>query len=188
MGFYGHPMPDKRHTTWSLLKILATFEPLLWACIGDFNEILIPSEKWGGKARNRNPMKEFQQALEDCDLTDFGFYGPKYTWSNCREGVDFIKERLDRGVANQAWRDLFPEVEVHVEIVLGSDHSPIFLHLASTIRGCRNGPKFQHKASWTLVGDYLEVIKHVWDQPYLSFNIWARLGDKLKGCRSALTR
>jgi exonuclease III len=48
-GFYGHPVPTKRHITWSLLQILAQFDPLPWVCIGDFNEILTPSEKVGGQ-------------------------------------------------------------------------------------------------------------------------------------------
>jgi hypothetical protein len=45
IGFYGHPVPAKRHITWSLLQILAQFNPLSWVCIGDFYEILTSSEK-----------------------------------------------------------------------------------------------------------------------------------------------
>jgi hypothetical protein len=47
-GFYGQPDVARRRETWSLLKILAQFNPLPWVCVGDFNEILTPSEKWGG--------------------------------------------------------------------------------------------------------------------------------------------
>ena len=42
-GFYGHPDATKRHEVWSLLKILAQFQPELWACIGNFNEIMADS-------------------------------------------------------------------------------------------------------------------------------------------------
>jgi hypothetical protein len=78
-------------------------------------------------------MRDFQQTIEECDLTDLGFSGPKYTWSNCREDLGFIKERLDRGFANQEWRDLFPEAVIVVELALGSDHLPVFLRLAGKL-------------------------------------------------------
>ena len=129
MGFYGHPDVAKRSESWGLLKILAQFNPIPWICMGDFNETLSPSEKWGGSLRIRSQMRGFQQALEQCELTELNSFGPKFTWSNCREGMDFIKEKLDRGVANQEWRDLFPNAEIKVEFSMGSDHLPIFLLL-----------------------------------------------------------
>jgi hypothetical protein len=114
---------------------------------------LTPLEKWGGgNDRSRSQIEDFQKTLEECKLTNIGFYGPKYTWRHCKEVVDFIKERLDRGVANQALRDMFPLAEVQVEIALWSNHSPIILHPSSTIRERRLGPNFIHKASWTLEG------------------------------------
>jgi hypothetical protein len=126
--------------------------------------------------------------LEECELTNIGFYGPKYTWRPCKEVVDFIKERLDRGVANQALRDMFLLAEVQVEIALWSDHSPIILHPSGTIRERRLGPNFIHEASWTLEEEYPEVIKKVWEQSISGASHWDRLGVKLKGCRGALTQ
>ena len=58
-----------------------------------------------------------------------GYKGPKFTWSNCREGGEFIKERLDRVVANKDWCALFEKAEVLVGTALCSDHAPIFLFL-----------------------------------------------------------
>ncbi|XP_059451054.1 uncharacterized protein LOC132181841 [Corylus avellana] len=153
-GFYGHPEMGKRHESWCLLKILARFSPLPWVCIGDFNEILFPSEKWGGNTRSRRLMWDFQQALEECDLTDLGFLGPKYTWNNGREEEDFIKERLDRGVANHEWRDLFPNAELRVEFALGSDHLPVFLCLKGEIGRRNKVPIFRYEASWALEEEY----------------------------------
>ena len=54
--------------------------------------------------RPSNFMQAFQQTLEECGMADLGYYGPKYTWSNCQEGLDLIKERLDRGVAKHEWQ------------------------------------------------------------------------------------
>jgi hypothetical protein len=46
-GFYGHPEWNKRKESWELLKHLQSYSPLAWLCIGDFNEIVDQSEKWG---------------------------------------------------------------------------------------------------------------------------------------------
>ena len=48
-------------------------------CLGDFNEIINLSEKWGGNEHHQNLMESFQSALEDCALLDLGFQGPKFT-------------------------------------------------------------------------------------------------------------
>ena len=72
-------------------------------------------------------MEAFRQALDDSGLTDLGFQGPKFTWANLREGGAFIKERLDRGVANQSWHDLYPVATTFVDAAIASDHSPLTL-------------------------------------------------------------
>ena len=58
-GFYGHPDPSKRHEAWALLKHLANFTPLPWVCIGDCNDILSHSEKWGGREKSDSQMQAF---------------------------------------------------------------------------------------------------------------------------------
>ena len=91
-GFYGQPDVARRHEGWDILKHLANFNPEPWLCIGDFNEVLYMSEKWGGGRRSNSQMRNFQIAMEYCDFSDLGFKGPKFTWSNCRGEKDFIKE------------------------------------------------------------------------------------------------
>jgi hypothetical protein len=141
----------------------------------------------GGNERSRNQMEAFQKTLEECELTDLGFYGPKYTWRNCREGEDFIKERLDRGMANQAWRDIFPSAEVQVEAAIWSDHSPIFLRLSGMVaRERRMGQKFRHEASWILEEEYSNVVKQIWGKFSSGTSHWDRLAVKMRGCRIAL--
>jgi hypothetical protein len=128
-GFYGHPDPSKRHEGWEILKHLAGMTPKAWVCIGDFNKVITLSEKFGGNERQSYLIQAFRQTLEECELTDLGFYGPKYTWSNCQEGDSLIQERLDRGVANLEWRNFFPEAEIVVSTTTNSDHAPLFLNL-----------------------------------------------------------
>jgi hypothetical protein len=68
-------------------------------------------------------MEDFENAL------DIGLRGPKYTWHNGREGIDFTQERLDRILVNWEWCELFPGAEAMVEATLNSDYNPIFLRL-----------------------------------------------------------
>jgi hypothetical protein len=50
-----------------------------WLCIGDFNEITDQSEKVGVNLRKDSQMGQFQEALDDCHLSDLGYIGSKYT-------------------------------------------------------------------------------------------------------------
>jgi hypothetical protein len=107
--FYGDLDATKRIEAWNLLKILAQLHPDPWVCIGDFNEILSMSEKCGGILLQNSPMKAFQRTLDDCTLTNLGFFGPKFIWSNGQEGDALVRERLDHGMANLAWCSIFPD-------------------------------------------------------------------------------
>jgi hypothetical protein len=130
-GFYGHPEATKRQESWELLKVLNQFSLSPWICIGDFNEVILNTEKWGGNNRSSSQMRRFQLALEECELSDLGFRGPKYTWSNCRESWEYIKECIDRGVANVEWCELFPSAEIQVMGQSNSDHAMLILSLIS---------------------------------------------------------
>lgn len=105
--FYGHPVSGRRAESWALLNHLKSFNPEAWLCVRDFNEILEQFEKEGAALRGEAQMDGFRNALNECQLGDLGFNGPKFTWSNRRSDDMFIKERLDRAVANQGWCTLF---------------------------------------------------------------------------------
>jgi hypothetical protein len=47
-------------------------------------------------------MKNFRDAIEDCNLADFGYTGHKFTWHR-----GLIRERLDRALTNEAWNSFF---------------------------------------------------------------------------------
>lgn len=49
-GIYGHQKIHNKHKTWELLTSLYSGgSDNMWLVCGDFNEIVKPSEKWGGK-------------------------------------------------------------------------------------------------------------------------------------------
>jgi hypothetical protein len=76
--------------------------------VGDFNEVLLGCEKEGGQPKVQSCMNRFREALDDCALSDLGFVhllvilslgGTIVTTHN---STDYIRERLDRAVADEA--------------------------------------------------------------------------------------
>lgn len=73
-------------------------------------------------------MLKFREVLEECDLHDLGFVGDAFTWRNHHHNVSsYTRERLDRAVANSAWRAQFPLVRVINGDPRHSDHRPIIV-------------------------------------------------------------
>ncbi|KAK2641359.1 hypothetical protein Ddye_023122 [Dipteronia dyeriana] len=113
IGFYGHPDRSHRGHSWTLLRRLAGLFSLPWVCIGDLNEIICDNDKRGRTDRNWRVMSDFREALEDCELKDMGFIGPKFTWRNKRNGSSMIMERLDRSFCNRGRKNLFSQYADH---------------------------------------------------------------------------
>lgn len=127
-GIYGEPRGEEKEKTWKLLRILLHRSKLPWLCCGDFNEILFSCEKEGGAPRAESSMVKFRDVLEECDLHDLGFVGDVFTWRNHHQNASsYTRERLDRAVANSAWRARFPLVRVINGDPRHSDHRPIIV-------------------------------------------------------------
>lgn len=58
-----------------------------------------------------------------------GFVGQRFTWCNERLGEQRTVIRLDRMVANEEWRELFPEAKVHHVSMPTLDHFLLALYL-----------------------------------------------------------
>jgi hypothetical protein len=185
-GFDGHPDPNKRDEAWNLLKFLSRLTPDPWFCIRDFNEVLSPSEKWGGRGRPNQKMRKFQTTLEQCELSDLGYRGPKFTWSNCREGSEFIKERLDRGTANLSWCNIYPEAEIFVEASSTFDHAVLEVWLHGRPKRTIRTRGFRFEAQWVLEQGCNDVITRVWNQTNMSIqqgDYWSTVKQKMSNCR-----
>lgn len=100
---------------------------LPWLCGGDFNELLLDSEKKGGADKKSSSIQMFRDTINNCNLQDLGFTGYPFTWSNGREGEENIQERLDRFLATKNWKNLYPCVKITHEARMFSDHNPILV-------------------------------------------------------------
>ncbi|XP_035547413.1 uncharacterized protein LOC118348929 [Juglans regia] len=126
-------------------------------------------------------MEKFRNALDDGGLRDLRWKGIKYTWSNGHGDETFIKERLDRAVANIEWRIGFDEVQVETVLAWCSDHLPILL---SCSRGWKDNRRykrfFRYEMCWDKDEDCGKVIERAWK--YQSGGVQ----NKLISCRQAL--
>ncbi|CAM8966334.1 unnamed protein product [Rhodiola kirilowii] len=172
--FYGHPMVNRRAETWELLRRLKSDLSLPWLVFGDFNEVLFGWEVKGRCIRGEWQMKRFRQAMEDCGLSDLGFRGNTFTFSNKRKGSMETKARLDRALANQEWRKMFPEAEVIHEVSGVSDHAPIVIKW----EGVKTRGKlklFRYEPMWLKHKEYSEKIRDIWE-------LAASRNSSLTGC------
>lgn len=69
---------------------------------------MVADEKLGGCAQPRRLLEGFTAAIEDCQLLDLGFKGNMFTWERSRGSQRWVQERLDRGLANKQWTEMFP--------------------------------------------------------------------------------
>lgn len=164
IGFYGHPETSKREETWQLLESLSHFSMLSWLCIGDFNEITSAAEKEGGNVRPARQMNRFRDVIHYRGFHDLGFHGVSYTWFKNQPNEGCLQIRLDRALANHAWKSKFMGAEVHHVNMSTSDHSLLALRLP-TKRGGKNhrGQKlFRFEAMWLRDPQCDEVVQKAW--------------------------
>jgi exonuclease III len=187
--FYGHPVTAKRHESWALLEHLKQFRPQPWVCIGDFNEILTQGEKTGAVLRKERQMDQFREALEGCNLHDLGFTGAPFTWNNGRHDESFVKERLDRAVANMEWKAIFQEVRVFVLAARASDHKPLLLQYTEVVEGRQDYYRgFKFEAKWHLDEEYNSIMEEAWHEGTTGDTNLQTVQNKLVKCQNCLTR
>jgi len=164
-GFYGGPKTDQKERPWKALRTLNAGRRHPWLCLGDFNEILFSHEKDGGVPRPQICMDRFRHALEDCSLTDLGFTGDIFTWRNNSHSCDqYIRERLDRAVADGAWRARFPDYHVRNGDPRHSDHVPVVVTMEKEVDRRRSGgcSPFRFEASWVQEENCEMIVENAW--------------------------
>lgn len=167
-GFYGEPKSDKKERSWSALRTLNAASAVVrrpWLCLGDFNEVLFGNEKEGGLAKSQTCMDKFREALEICSLSDLGFTGDMFTWrNNNHNSAHYIRERLDRAVADAGWCARFSEFSVRNGDPHHSDHRPVIVDTTSlqVPRHYNNKNVFRFEAGWVHEEDCEMVVGNAW--------------------------
>ncbi|CAM8990804.1 unnamed protein product [Rhodiola kirilowii] len=180
--YYGEPAISNRVNGWNLLRRLNEVGGLPWIVIGDFNEVLCSSEVQGGRGRQNWQMENFRLALNDCNLTDLGFSGYPFTFSNRRGGDAEVRARLDRAVVNYGWRRMFPKAVVRHVQLHSSDHQLLVL---DTDNSCmmRRKKLFRFEAMWLDHAEFPSMMEDFWNGTNRLNVSWSR---KLKLCTEKL--
>ena len=157
---YAPHSPQDRNSFWPTLTSVGSSFEGPWFLLGDFNAILSSVDKKGGRSFGSPFHFDFVDFVHSNALVDLGFVGNKFTWSNHRPGKNNIKERLDRGLANQDWVHLYPNSLINHLLAANLDHCPILL---STVGSYRNIPKpFHFEAFWTQDHSSYGVVAGAW--------------------------
>lgn len=97
----------ERKELWSSLEGVHLVVNGPWSIRGDFNVILDPDEKRGGNPHRMHRSFDFINCMDNCEVTDLGFVGPRFTWCNNQKPRKKIWKRLDRVFINDQWTQLF---------------------------------------------------------------------------------
>ena len=79
IGFYGFPERHHRHEAWQLLRSLHRRSTLPWSSMGDFNDILVQTEKIGRASQPHALIKGLRESVDDYGLTEIRMVGYQFT-------------------------------------------------------------------------------------------------------------
>ncbi|XP_075633693.1 uncharacterized protein LOC142606189 [Castanea sativa] len=182
-GFYGWPEVRDHFKSWTLLSHLYSYMDGAWMCIGDFNEMLSSTEKLSCRSSPPQQLDAFRKALELCRLVDLGFVGYLYTWNNRRPGTANTRERLDRAVANEAWKVKFPGTTVTHIILHASDHLPLILqNHAAPRQNTRRDRGFKFEEAWLLWDHCAKVVQDARENSEVGETALETVRLKINGC------
>lgn len=147
--------------------------------------ILFESEKQGGRPiwGKHLYLREFMQKTGAIDL---GFSGPKFTWNNGHEGTSFIRERIDKAIANREWLWNFEEAKVSHLCAEVSDHIPILIR-SHTVSQSHQQP-FRFLKVWTEDTSSEGIVQNAWNQPVKVGMESHRICQKLLATSMALSK
>ena len=95
--------------------------------VGGFNSIKESGEKKGESNVSGSSVNDLRSFMNNTGAIDLGFFGPAFTWTNRREGLANIKERLDQCFCDNEWQNIFPKAGIRYLSNSNSDHNPILM-------------------------------------------------------------
>ncbi|XP_074347218.1 uncharacterized protein LOC141686055 [Apium graveolens] len=113
-------------------------------------------------------MEGFRQAIDDSLHAELELHDGKFTWERSRGKPGWVKERLDRCSATQAWWNFFPLCKLSVNHALVSDHDPLFLDLVNTSFS-RKIFRFRFENTWLREPNFRKDVSDFWmDMPAIN--------------------
>lgn len=124
---------------------------------GDFNDIIGPEDKQGGRRRVDSSFIPFRAFINNIEMEDVLFKGRRWTWANNRVGKGFIEERLDMVFGSAEWLAENGKAEVQHFLKHSSDHAMVLLD--SHPNPIRSKIRFIYDHRWSTVPGCREVVQ-----------------------------
>ncbi|XP_027150198.1 uncharacterized protein LOC113750422 [Coffea eugenioides] len=128
VGIYASCDAQIRKEQWRVLRDRSRLWGDRFLIAGDFNDIVSNDEKWGGTIREKRSLKDFKDFIDQNKLTDLGYEGHPWTWSNHWEEEGEIRQRLDRCLSSYERVQIFDKTRCQHLDTYASDHSMLFLN------------------------------------------------------------
>lgn len=160
-GVYASPTYSNRLDFWRYLIDLRDRIAGPRVMMGDFNEIIHPSEVRGGSF-NHHRAQALLNVLDNCYRTDMPSTGGVFTWQRNCTGYRRVSKKLDRATEDIMWRRHFPEAFVEVLCYFHSDHNPLLLRCGGLPQSHGMCP-YRFKAAWITHPQYHEVVRQAWN-------------------------
>ncbi|KAA8529219.1 hypothetical protein F0562_033982 [Nyssa sinensis] len=134
-------------------------------------------ERMGGSGILDEAIRDFEKCIQQIQLHDFPTKGFCHTWDNKREGQDNVQSMLDRLLVNEAWLDLFQNVEAKFLASAVFDHYPIIISFWPDTRKKPKPFKFFH--FWMKHDNFKDILRQTWSS-HVKGGPMFRVSSKLK--------
>ncbi|GJV63872.1 RNA-directed DNA polymerase, eukaryota, reverse transcriptase zinc-binding domain protein [Tanacetum coccineum] len=125
---YAHNHYIERRMLWEdLVKHMAYVRNRPWCVMGDFNVSLSANENSIGSSFVDRGMRDFQECVNDAELSDVNSVGLRFTWNQKPHESSGVLKKIDRIMANLGFYDLFIGSSAIFQPYRLSDHSPAVL-------------------------------------------------------------
>ncbi|XP_071932995.1 uncharacterized protein [Coffea arabica] len=144
----------RRRHLWEAMEVVSAKCQGPWMVAGDLNIISNVNERSGGAPPNPRNMEDFNEAVFNCGLSDVGFEGSQFTWTNSVEW-----QHLDRALNNGAWNELFQCSKVFHLSRGHLDHAPLMIRCGD-IKATASSFRFFNV--WRNHPDFLAIVQETW--------------------------
>ncbi|XP_075515886.1 uncharacterized protein LOC142550694 [Primulina tabacum] len=159
---YGSPNAILRKILWQDLTVENLNIEGPWCSVGDYNSVISDDEVSSRKRSAHHRNTDFSNWIFNQAMIDMGFEGAKFTWRRGLTPANYKGARLDRGVCNLEWKEMFPEAKSEHLPVIQSDHAPLLIKLKAK-KSLQSRGMFRFQSAWLTHEDFSTTIAKEWD-------------------------
>lgn len=152
-----------------------------WCLVGDFNEILNPTNRNGGSRIFMRNMLTFSNFVDSLALRELTISRTNFTWSNMQESP--CQSKLDRFFLSTEWDLLFPLANGESMPRPTSNYIPILLNGE---RLSSNPKPFKFANIWIKFPSFVDLVKVWWSSYHVTSKPGQQMRLKLKMLREIL--